>query len=91
MWPLAAAWVATRMSISPAAMVATRVLAASASITVSDENTATRASGKMCRASSSTRSTPGPIETRLSLAPQCGQASGFFIEKPVRWQTSRPV
>jgi hypothetical protein len=37
------------------------------------------------------RSTPGPMETRLSLAPQCGQAAGLGIEKPVRWQTRRPV
>ena len=47
--------------------------------------------GKRSRASSSTRSTPGPIETRLSLAPQWGQRSGLGMEKPVRWQTSRPV
>ena len=66
-------------------------LASRASNTVSEEKTAIRASGNSARASSSTRSTPGPMETRLSLAPQCGQAAGFGIEKPVKWQTSRPV
>ena len=58
---------------------------------VSDENTSARASGKRCCTSSRIRSTPGPTAIRLSCAPQCGQVFGFFIEKPVRWQTRRPV
>jgi hypothetical protein len=32
----------------------------------------------------------GPMETRLSTPPQCGQALGLGMEKPVRWQTRRP-
>ncbi len=90
MWPLAAPCVATRMSISPSVIAAISARAASGPATVSDENTASRAAGKSSRASSSTRSTPGPTETRLSLAPQWGQRCGFSIEKPVRWQTRRP-
>ncbi len=87
---MAAAWVATRMSIWPSAMASISRRASRASNTVSDEKTATRACGKRLLASSSTRSTPGPMETRLSWAPQCGQALGLGIEKPVRWQTRRP-
>ena len=78
------------MSISPACIRATSARAASACWTVSEENTSIRASGNSPRASSSSRSTPGPIDTSDSFAPQWGQASGFFMEKPVRWQTSRP-
>ena len=88
---MAAAWVATRMSISPSDMERTISRAESAVKTVSEEKTATRASGNRTRASSSTRSTPGPMETRESTAPQCGQALGLGMEKPVRWQTSLPV
>ena len=87
---MAAAWVATRTSISPSAIASTMARAPSASKTVSEEKIATRASGKRWRTSSSMRSTPGPIEARLSAAPQWGQRSGLGIEKPVRWQTSRP-
>ena len=88
--PLAAAWVATRMSNSPAAMLATMARAAAASTTVSEEKTAMRAWGNSRRASSSSRSTPGPMEARLSLAPQWGQRSGRGMDQPVRWQTRRP-
>ena len=72
-------------------MLSIKRRASRASTTVSEEKTEIRASGNNSRASSSTRSTPGPIETRLSFAPQCGQADGLGIENPVRWHTSRPV
>ena len=89
--PLAAAWVATRMSIPPVSMVSTRARASAALRTVSEEKTEIRASGNNRRASSSSRSTPGPMDTRESAAPQWGQWVGRGMEKPVRWQTRRLV
>ena len=91
MCPLAAAWVATRMSISPSAIRWISARADLPSGTVSELNTAVRASGNSWRTSSSTRSTPGPTETSESSAPQDGQCFGRGMVKPVRWQTSRPV
>ena len=82
--PLAAAWVATRMSISPTVMAAIIDRALFGSLVVSEEKTSSRASGNSRRASSATRSTPGPTDTREWAAPQRGQSVGFGIEKPVR-------
>ncbi len=79
------------MSISPSAMLCIRARADLPSGTVSELNTAVRASGNSWRTSSSTRSTPGPTGTSESSAPHDGQALGLGMEKPVRWQTSRPV
>ena len=79
------------MSISPSVIRWIRARAERASGVVSELNTAVRASGNSWRTSSSTRSTPGPTETRLSAAPQAGHSFGRAMVKPVRWQTSRPV
>ncbi|MNW11044.1 hypothetical protein D3C71_2083960 [compost metagenome] len=79
------------MSISPSAIDWIRARAEAPSGTVSELKMAVRASGKSRRTSSSTRSTPGPTGTSESSAPHDGQSLGFIIEKPVRWQTSRPV
>ncbi|MNU71505.1 hypothetical protein D3C71_609370 [compost metagenome] len=79
------------MSISPSAIDWIRARADWPSGTVSELKMAVRASGKRRRTSSSTRSTPGPTGTRESSAPQEGQSLGLAMEKPVRWQTSRPV
>jgi len=58
---------------------------------VSEENTATRASGKRDRTSFLHPLDPRADRDQESAAPQCGQRSGLGMEKPVRWQTSRPV
>ena len=59
--------------------------------TVSEEKTAMRAVGKRARASSSTRSTPGPQAGEASRCAAVRAALRRFVVKPVRWQTSRPV
>ena len=79
------------MSISPSVIRWIKARADLASGAVSELNTAVRACGNSCRTSSSTRSTPGPTETSESSAPHDGQKRGRTMEKPVRWQISRPV
>ena len=71
LWPLAAAWVATRMSISPVGhgLDQGRARLARVEHGVGARTPPMRASGNRPRASSSTRSTPGPIGDQAVLRP----------------------
>ena len=79
LWPLAAAWVATRMSISPVGhgLDQPRARLARVEDGVGGEDRDARL-GEQARAPPPPPARrPGPMETRLSLAPQCGQALGL--------------